>query len=197
MSRHEEAIRSEFGPSFVEKFHQATKAYQEFMDALGIPKDQHSQETAERVAKMFFLERCLALHKDPPAIKLFDNEGCNEYVVVRDIPYVSICAHHHVAFFGKVHVAYLPGKKVTGLSKFGRVVQYFASKPQIQEELTTEISKFLWDSLEPKGLAVRIEGEHLCMTQRGVKAHGSKTITNFVKNMDKREVEGLFDGHSR
>ena len=171
----------------------ATESYQEFMDRLGIPKDENSEETAFRVAKMMLKERCKALYSDPPEVKTFPAESYDEYIVVKDIPYYSMCAHHHVTFYGKAHVAYWPVCKVVGLSKIARVVKYFAGKPQIQEALTAEIAEYLWKVLNPRGLLVKLDGKHLCMESRGVEAVGAITITQkMMGEIDKTEAMELF-----
>lgn len=170
----------------------AAEVYQDFMNIMGIPLDANSRGTAMRVARMFYNEKCLAYRVRPPVITTFPNEGVDQYVVVRDIPYFSICAHHHVSFSGVAHIVYHPGKKLAGLSKFARVVRHFAAKPQIQEELTREIADYLFKELEPVGIAVQLEGRHLCMEERGVQAVGSRTVTQkFLGNIDKNEVATL------
>ncbi len=173
--------------------------YKLFMETIGIEFDYNSDETPFRVAKMYLKELASSLKNPPPILTTFPNtltnEGirkCDEYVIVRDIPFFSICAHHHVTFFGKAHIAYHPDEHLLGISKFARVVDYFSKKPHIQEELTSEIACFLWDALKPKGLAIKMEAEHLCMTSRGIKAIGSKTVTQKYKGIiDKVEVESL------
>jgi len=167
--------------------------YSMFMELLSIPKDENSEETAYRVVKMMFNERCLALRKDPPKFTTFPANGYDEYVVVKDIPYFSLCSHHHVTFYGKVYVAYHPNKEVLGLSKFARIVYYFAAKPQIQEGMTNEIADYLFEHLKPIGLAVKVIGNHLCMESRGAKAVGSVTVTQSLRgSIDKLEVAELF-----
>lgn len=173
---------------------EASKHYQAFMDTLGIPMDENSKDTAMRVAKMFYNELCATLRSDPPQMTFFPKDGYDEYIVVKDIPYTSICAHHHVAFYGKAHVAYHPKDRIVGISKLARVVTHFAAKPQIQEILTTEILEYLWEALDPVGIMVRVEGMHLCMVSRGAKATGSTTVTQQVKGtIDKDEVAALFN----
>eukprot|EP00186_Timspurckia_oligopyrenoides_P003055 CAMPEP_0182441270 /NCGR_PEP_ID=MMETSP1172-20130603/212_1 /TAXON_ID=708627 /ORGANISM="Timspurckia oligopyrenoides, Strain CCMP3278" /LENGTH=272 /DNA_ID=CAMNT_0024635451 /DNA_START=87 /DNA_END=905 /DNA_ORIENTATION=- len=105
------------------------------------------------------------------------DENHHEVVMLRDIEFFSLCEHHMVPFFGKVHIAYLPSGKVVGLSKLAKVVDMFAQRLQVQERLTTQISRAIWDELEPRGVAVYIEAQHLCMMMRGVKKSGAKTIT--------------------
>lgn len=173
----------------------AAETYQDFMNLMGIPMDANSEGTAMRVARMFYNEKCLALHSKPPKITTFPNEGVDQYVVVRDIPYFSICAHHHVSFSGVAHIVYHPSDRIAGLSKFARVVKHFAAKPQIQEILTQEIAEYLFKELSPIGLAVRLEGKHLCMEERGIQAVGSRTVTQkFLGQIDKEEVATLIGG---
>ena len=108
---------------------------------------------------------------------VFDAEG-EGVVLVRDIEFHSLCEHHMLPFFGRVHVAYLPGERIIGLSKLARVVEYFARGLQVQERLTTQVAGWLDDHLEPKGVGVVIEAEHLCMTLRGVQKPGTMTVTS-------------------
>jgi GTP cyclohydrolase I len=167
--------------------------YKLFMEVVGIEETEDSKGTPYRVAKMFISERCEALYTVPPVLTLFPGEDYEEYIVVRDIPYISMCSHHHVVFQGQASIAYFPDGKIVGLSKFARVVNYFSAKPQVQENLTVEIAKYLWESIQPQGLAVKLEGEHLCLSTRGVKASGSRMVTQqFLGEIDKREVENLW-----
>lgn len=115
----------------------------------------------------------------------------NGLVIVKDIPFFSHCEHHMVPFVGKVHIAYVPGKRVVGLSKLARLVECFARRLQIQERLTNQIADTIKEALEPAGVMVIIQAEHLCMTMRGVKKPGAKTVTSsvsgvFVSNSDAR-----------
>lgn len=170
-----------------------TATYSMFMDTLGIPLDHNSRDTAYRFAKMMLTEKCSSLYSIPPELTVFPNKSTDEYVVIKDIPFTSICSHHHVTFFGKAHIAYFPQGHILGLSKFGRVVQYFAAKPQIQEEMTAEIANYLNDMIKPVGLVVKLEAEHLCMSTRGVKISGSTTVTQkIIGVIDKTEVMELF-----
>ena len=103
-------------------------------------------------------------------------------MVVRDIPLYSVCEHHLLPFIGKAHIAYIPqGGKIIGLSKFSRIVDCFARRPQVQERLTAQVADFLFENLQPLGVAVLIEAEHLCMTMRGARAAGSKTQTSALR----------------
>jgi len=175
----------------------AGRQYKKFMEALGIDlKDPNSKDTPYRVAKMFVTER-RSFKEEPPELTLFPNtKKYDEYVVVKNIPYYSCCSHHHVVFYGQAYIAYHPDKQVLGISKFARVVQHFAAKPQIQEEMTQEIIEYLWKNIEPKGLMVVVTGKHMCMVSRGAKAEGSVTTTSAIKGedngFDKKEALTLF-----
>jgi GTP cyclohydrolase I len=110
-------------------------------------------------------------------------EGYDELVIVKDIPVQSVCEHHVLPFTGVAHVGYLPGDRILGLSKFARVVEMFARRPQVQERLTVEIADWLVDSLAPRGVGVVIDAEHLCMTLRGVQAAGTTTSTSALRGL--------------
>jgi len=138
-------------------------------------------DTPKRVAKMY-QEITVGLREPTFKLTAFKNEEkYNEMVLVRDIPFYSICEHHLVPFLGKAHVAYIPDKKYLGLSKLARIVHYFAAKPQVQERLTHEIASMLQASVNPLGVGVVIEAEHLCMSMRGVKTSGASTTTSSVQ----------------
>ncbi|MEO6205312.1 MAG: GTP cyclohydrolase I FolE [Mycobacteriales bacterium] len=112
-------------------------------------------------------------------LKTFPNdEGYDELVVARDIPFSSLCEHHLLPFVGVAHVAYMPGDRILGLSKLARVVELFAKRLQVQERLTKQVATWLQDHLEPRGVGVVLEAEHMCMSIRGVRATGAKTITS-------------------
>ncbi len=137
-------------------------------------------------------------------LKFFDEGPCEEMVIVRDIPLYSVCEHHLLPFIGKAHIAYIPSKgKVLGISKFARIVNCFARRPQIQERLTSQIADFLDQKMQPLGTAVVIEAEHLCMTMRGVRAAGAKTITSALRGSmrsnakTREEVMALLTGGCR
>lgn len=118
------------------------------------------------------------------------NEGHQEMVLVRDIPLYSVCEHHLVPFLGKAHVAYIPGKhgRICGLSKLARVVDVFAKRPQVQERMTSQIAETIVEHLDPVGVIVVIEAEHLCMSMRGVKKPGTMTITSAVRGIFERNA---------
>lgn len=154
-------------------------------------------ETPDRVARMYE-EIFEGLGKNAKDIleKTFTVES-NDLVLEKDITYFSMCEHHLVPFYGKAHIAYIPKGKVAGLSKLARTVELYAKKPQLQERLTTEIADAIMEYLDVEGVMVVIEGEHICMTMRGVKKPGTKTLTTtyrgvFKENSDlRREVMTL------
>ncbi len=125
------------------------------------------------------------INKDPKdEISIFFKEDHNEVILVKDISFYSVCEHHLVPFFGVAHVAYLPKNGViTGLSKLARVVDVASKRPQVQERLTMQIANAINEKLNPRGVAVVIEAEHMCMTMRGVQKPGAKTITSVLKGV--------------
>jgi GTP cyclohydrolase I len=140
-------------------------------------------ETPARVARMYE-EVCSGLDQDPKALFITSfGENHHEMVLVKDIPFYSLCEHHLVPFFGLAHIAYLPGRdgRICGLSKLARLVDIYSKRLQVQERLTTQIADMLVEQLEPGGAIVVIEAEHLCMSMRGVKKPGAKTITSAVR----------------
>jgi len=108
----------------------------------------------------------------------FPNEGYDELVLARDIPFHSLCMHHMLPFSGVAHVAYLPGKRIVGLSKLARVVESFSRDLQVQERLTVQVASWLQETLQPRGVGVVLEAEHTCMTLRGVRKPGARTVTS-------------------
>jgi GTP cyclohydrolase I len=139
--------------------------------------------TPGRVAEMY-AELFSGLTKDPIAeLSVSFDEGHQEMVIVRDIPFYSMCEHHLLPFFGVAHVGYIPSShgKVVGISKLARVVDVVARRPQLQERMTRQIADAIFAALEPDGVAVVIEAEHLCMMMRGVKKPGAKVVTSAVR----------------
>ncbi|PWI23409.1 GTP cyclohydrolase I FolE [Kurthia zopfii] len=141
-------------------------------------------DTPKRVAKMY-AEMFEGLHKDPKEyFETVFNEGHDEVVLVKDIPFFSMCEHHLVPFYGKAHVAYIPqGGVVAGLSKLARTVETVARRPQLQERITGTVAETLMEMLKPQGVYVVVEAEHMCMTMRGIKKPGAKTITSVAKGI--------------
>ena len=143
------------------------------------------ERTPERVADMY-RELFSGVGRDPvELLGVVAGAGHDEMIMVRDIPLASMCEHHVIAFVGKAHVAYVPNRdgRITGLSKIARVVDLLSKRLQVQERLTTEIADALDEALEPRGVFVIIEAEHLCMTMRGVKKPGSITVTSAVRGV--------------
>jgi len=140
------------------------------------------RDTPQRVARMY-AEVFGGLTVNPADVvsTVFVDENHEEMVMVKDIPFYSMCEHHLIPFHGKAHVAYLPKGRLTGLSKMARLVEAFAKRPQLQERLTTQIADTLMESLAPHGVMVVVEAEHLCMSMRGVKKPGSITVTSAVR----------------
>lgn len=166
------------------------RAVTDILEAVGEdPARPGLVETPKRVANMYE-EMFAGLHQDPKQhLKLFDEKSNDEMVIVRDIPFASMCEHHLLPFVGKAHIAYIPNdNKIIGLSKFARIVDNFAKKPQVQERLTHDIADFLNDNLKPKGVAVIIEAEHMCMSIRGAKASGSQTQTSALRGSMKSDA---------
>jgi len=160
-------------------------AVTELLRGLGHDPDSAAlRETPERVARMY--EEILGGTSEDPAgvVKVLHGERYDEIVLVKDIPFYSLCEHHMVPFLGKAHVAYIPeGNRITGISKLARVVEVYARRLQLQERLTNQIADTLMTELQPKGVMVVIEAEHLCMTMRGVKKPGSITVTSVVRGI--------------
>src|SRR3954468_14330964 len=154
----------------------AERAAADFLLALGVDLDDESRrDTPRRMARLYD-ER---LTREPFDATTFPNDGgYDELVVARDIPFHSLCEHHLLPFHGAAHVGYLPGQRIVGLSKLGRVVALYARRLQVQERLTTQVARWLCEELEPRGVGVVIEAEHLCMSLRGVQKPGARTITS-------------------
>lgn len=147
-------------------------------------------ETPKRIARMYS-EIFSGLNENPADYlkTVFHEKGHEELVIVKDIPFYSMCEHHLVPFFGSAHVGYIPRDgKITGLSKLARVVDCAAKKPQLQERLTSEIADILMDALNPKGVIVVIEAQHMCMTMRGIRKAGATTVTSAVRGIMRSDL---------
>lgn len=145
-------------------------------------------KTPHRVAKMYE-EVFAGINEDPSQhFEVTFNENHQEMVLVKDIPFYSMCEHHLVPFFGVAHVAYIPSKdgRICGLSKLARLIDTFAKRPQVQERLTSQVADTLMKQLEPQGAIVVLEAEHMCMSMRGVKKPGSRTTTSAVRGTFER-----------
>jgi GTP cyclohydrolase I len=139
----------------------------------------HLKDTPSRVARMF----TELLNGTEFEFTTFDNKDVDQMVLVRDIYFYSLCAHHMLPFHGHAHVAYIPGERLVGLSKFARVVDHFSRGLNIQEELTADIKNFLVEELKPKGVGVILEAEHLCMSMRGIERPGHLTTTSAMQGV--------------
>ena len=145
-------------------------------------------ETPERIARMYE-EVFSGLGKDAEEIlsKTFEVEN-NDLVIEKDITYFSMCEHHIIPFYGKAHIAYIPRGRVAGLSKLARTVELYAKKPQLQERLSSEVADAIMKYLDAEGVMVVVEGEHMCMTMRGVKKPGTKTVTTSYRGIFKEDA---------
>lgn len=158
----------------------------------GIGEDVNREglvDTPDRIARMY--EEIFAGMEEDASVhlqKTFTAEN-TDMIIEKDIPFYSMCEHHLVPFYGKVHIAYVPDGKVVGLSKLARTVEVFAKRPQLQERMTTQIADAIMENLNAKGVMVIIEAEHMCMTMRGVKKPGSRTVTLSSK--------GVFESDNR
>ncbi len=159
----------------------AERAARDLLIALGADLDQVGLlETPRRMASAY----AELLTPEPFNLTSFPNEeGYDELVLVRDIPFQSLCMHHLLPFHGVAHVAYLPAERILGLSKLARVVEHFARELQLQERLTTQVANCLQDQLQPKGVGVVLEAEHLCMSLRGVQKAGARTVTSALHGL--------------
>lgn len=150
----------------------------------GIGEDTNREgllETPERIARMYE-ELCGGMYEDAADhLQKTFTVNTNEMVLEKDITFYSMCEHHMLPFYGKAHVAYIPNGKVTGLSKIARTVDVFAKRLQLQENLTGQIADAMMEHLDPKGVMVMLEAEHMCMTMRGIKKPGSQTVTVAVR----------------
>lgn len=154
------------------------RAIEKLMKSQKIPPSPHLEDTPRRIWE-YWLEYTRGM-KEKLKITTFPNENYDEVIVVKGIPFTSICIHHFLPFSGEVDVAYLPAEKLIGLSKIPRIVHHFASRPQIQEKLTNEIADYLNKILEPKGVMVKVSAVHSCMVARGVKTFG-KMVTSAIR----------------
>lgn len=166
------------------------KAVKEILYAIGEdPQREGLLETPERVAKMYEeIFSGIGCNIDS-FIKVFHNEEYDEMIVVRDIPLYSVCEHHLLPFFGVAHVVYIPKNgKILGLSKIARIVDAVSKKPQLQERLTSEVADIILKSVDARGVAVVVCAEHLCMTMRGIRKPGSKTLTSALRGILKSDA---------
>ena len=160
------------------------------LEGIGEDPDREGlRDTPDRVARMCGeIFGGLGMTPEEPLSRQFGVQG-SELVLEKDIAFFSVCEHHLLPFYGKAHIAYIPGGRVTGLSKLARTVEVYARRPQIQEKLTGQIADAMMKYLDPHGVMVVIEAEHTCMTMRGVKKPGSKTVTTACRGCFRESTE--------
>jgi GTP cyclohydrolase I len=172
------------------------RAVREILEAIGEDPDRDGlRDTPARVARMY-AETCAGLHEEPARhLKVTFDARHDEMIMVRDIPLYSLCEHHLVPFSGFAHVGYIPNVdgRVTGLSKIARLVDGFARRPQVQERLTTQVADAIEATLQPRGVLVVIEAEHLCMAMRGVRTPGTSTVTSAVRGVCRDDVSARME----
>ena len=166
-------------------------AVREILAAIGEdPNRDGLLDTPGRVARMY-ADICGGLHEDPAShlTRQFEVDH-DEMILVRDIPLYSLCEHHLIPFLGKAHVGYIPNKDgcITGLSKLARVVEGYSRMPQVQERLTTQIADAIESALDPRGVLVVVEAEHLCMSMRGIRKPGANTVTSAVRGLFRTDI---------
>ncbi len=160
------------------------KAFTSILEAVGEnPSREGLKDTPKRIADMY-ADIFSGLDMDPrDALVVGFDEGHHEMVILKDIPFYSMCEHHFLPFFGLAHVGYIPKGRIAGASKVARAVDILAKRPQLQERLTTQIAEAMVEALKPNGVAVVIEAEHMCMTMRGVKKPRSKIVTSAMRGI--------------
>jgi GTP cyclohydrolase I len=143
------------------------------------------KETPKRVADMY--EEIFSGLSTPPEkiLNPIEGETHDEMVLIKDIPFYSVCEHHMLPFIGRAHIAYIPAGNIVGLSDLAKALEHFAKRPQVQERLTSQLADMIMEKIKPKGAMVIIDAEHLCMSMRGIKKPGSKTVTSAVRGMFK------------
>jgi GTP cyclohydrolase I len=167
------------------RIREISEHFRRILDALGLDTaDPNLTETPERVAKMY-LEMFSGLAEGAePKVTFFPNdERYQAMVMEKDLPFYSLCSHHFVPFYGHAHIAYIPNDKIVGLSKMGRILDFYARRPQLQERLTEQVAGFLNEKLSPQGVMVVIEARHLCVEMRGVKKPGARTVTSAIRGI--------------
>jgi len=164
-------------------------AVTEILSAIGEDVDREGlRDTPDRVARMY-AELCGGMYEDPKKhLKSIFTEKYDEIVLLRDIPFYSLCEHHILPFIGEAHVAYMPTGKVLGVSKLARLVDCFAHRLQTQERLTGQIADYLMENLKPLGVAVVLHASHSCMTIRGIKKPGSAMVTSALRGLFKKDA---------
>lgn len=176
-------------PGQQEKIEQIAHHVRGILSALGLDlRDPNLAETDLRVAKMY-IEMFHGLEEGAePKVTTFPNdEGYSHMVMEKQLPFYSMCAHHLVPFYGHAHIAYIPRDRIIGLSKFSRILEFYAKRPQLQERLTEQVVRYLEEKLNPLGAMVVIEARHLCVEMRGVKKPGALTVTSAIRGVFHRK----------
>ncbi len=165
------------------------QAIASIIEAMGEdPKREGLLDTPKRVAELYS-EFFSGLEMDPAEeLKVGFEEGYHEIVILKDLPFYSLCEHHFLPFYGTAHIGYIPNGRVVGASKLGRVLDIIAKRPQLQERMTTQIADVVYQTLQPEGVAVVVQAEHLCMTMRGIKKPGSQLVTCATRGRFKRSL---------
>ena len=163
------------------------QAVASIIEAIGEdPKREGLVGTPRRIAEMY-AEVFAGIYQDPKGeLQVGFEEEHHEMVILKNIPFYSMCEHHFLPFYGSVHIGYIPSGRVVGASKMGRVVEILAKRPQLQERLTTQIADIIVEVLQPQGVAVVVQAEHLCMNMRGVKKPGSNIVTSATRGLFRR-----------
>ena len=183
------SVRTRVSPPRAERdLDAATEAAGDLMRALGVdPDDPRTPDLALTPRRLARAYADLLTPGEFEMTTFANTEEYDEMVLVRDIAMQSVCEHHLLPFVGRAHVAYLPSERIVGLSKLARIVAHFASRPQTQERLTTQIASSLEDHLQPRGVGVVVEAEHTCMTLRGARAPGATTTTSSLRGVIKED----------
>ena len=177
------------GPGQQQKIEKIAHHVRGILSALGLDlQDPNLAETDLRVAKMY-IEMFHGLEEGAePKVTTFPNdEGYSHMVMEKQLPFYSMCAHHLVPFYGHAHIAYIPRDRIIGLSKFSRILEFYAKRPQLQERLTEQVVRYLEEKLNPLGAMVVIEARHLCVEMRGVKKPGALTVTSAIRGIFHRK----------
>jgi GTP cyclohydrolase I len=175
----------ELGPEQQLKIETIAQHVRGILTTLGLDlQDPNLAETDRRVAKMYIeMFHGLAEGAEPKVTTFPNEEGYSHMVMEKQIPFYSMCAHHLVPFYGHAHIAYIPRENIIGLSKFSRILEFYAKRPQLQERLTEQVVTFLEEKLHPLGAMVVIEARHLCVEMRGVKKPGAVTVTSALRGI--------------
>jgi GTP cyclohydrolase I len=152
------------------------------LDGIGEDKERPGlKDTPARVAKMFAEIFAGLKIPEEDLLKPIEGESHDEMVLLKDIPFYSVCEHHLLPFIGKAHIAYIPSGRIVGLSELAKALEHLAKRPQVQERLTAQLADMIMDKLKPRGCMVVVDAEHLCMSMRGIKKPGSRTVTSAVR----------------